>query len=128
MVTALKPLYASTWKKRRNRVRCRVEEVAESVPVNRHAGTSQGLRLSVQRNAVQTLRRHDVRDEARTVLAALIQDVKSWAVPKKVHETLRAEEVNLLLPHLPPDWRPVFIAALSPCSTFSGSPGTRTSS
>ena len=41
-----------------------------------------------------------------------IKNVESWKQPKKVHETLRAEEVPTLLPHVPTEWRNLFIAAL----------------
>jgi len=41
-----------------------------------------------------------------------ILDVQSWAVPKKVQETLRAEEVNVLLPYVPDYWLGVFVTAL----------------
>jgi len=41
-----------------------------------------------------------------------ILDVESWAVPKKVQETLRAEEVGALLPFVPEYWLGVFVTAL----------------
>ncbi len=41
-----------------------------------------------------------------------IQDVESRREPKKVRATLRAEEVSVLLPHVPRDWQALFATAL----------------
>jgi integrase len=42
----------------------------------------------------------------------LVKDVESRKVPRKVHATLRAEEVPLVLPHVPDEWRTLFATAL----------------
>jgi site-specific recombinase XerD len=39
-------------------------------------------------------------------------EVERRRVPKKVHATLKADEVPLLLAHVPDDWRNVFAAAI----------------
>lgn len=41
-----------------------------------------------------------------------IQDVESRRVPTKNRETLKAEEVPILLPHVPEEWRGIFVAAI----------------
>lgn len=41
-----------------------------------------------------------------------IEDVESRRVPKKVHATLKAEEVQALLEQAPDDWRDLFATAL----------------
>ncbi len=41
-----------------------------------------------------------------------LKRVDSWKQPKRVYETLRAEEVPLLLPFVPDDWRNLFVTAL----------------
>jgi integrase len=41
-----------------------------------------------------------------------VADVERRRVPRKVPATLRADEVPLLLPHVRPDWRNLFAAAI----------------
>ena len=41
-----------------------------------------------------------------------IADVESWKVPKKIHDTLKADEVPLVMPHVPAEWQGIFATAL----------------
>ncbi len=39
-------------------------------------------------------------------------DVSRRKVPRRVHPTVRAEEIPLVMAHIPRDWRPIFMTAL----------------
>jgi integrase len=39
-------------------------------------------------------------------------DVQPREVPRRIHATLRAEEIPLVMAHVPLDWRPIFMTAL----------------